>query len=308
MLGGCSILTYLGMIVAAQILFGVLQFVQTYFLRPAKNLSKMGKWSIVTGSTDGIGMEMAKQLARKGQNIILISRTQSKLDAVAAEIEAESKVQTKTVQIDLTDFSEAKKAEVQALVDSLEVGILVNNAGMSYPHAQYYHETAPGLQDKLIRVNCDSVATLTSICLPKMLDRKTGAVVNVSSGASVVPQSLYAGYAGAKAYVTVMTENLIREYSNKGISFSAHIPLFVVSKMSKIRRSSLTVPSAKAYAKDAVKQIGYDGIISPNMIHGLMLGVMSIVPLFLKEMAIDKMHHDIRKRALRKAAKAKKSG
>lgn len=71
--------------------YALLQFLKSfyqYFLRPAKNLTKFGKWAVITGATDGIGKAYATALAKKGMSVLLISRTESKLKAVKEEIDS----------------------------------------------------------------------------------------------------------------------------------------------------------------------------------------------------------------------------
>lgn len=291
-------------LLATKTAISVLRFVNTYFIRPAQDPAKFGKWSVVTGATDGIGKAIALQLAKKRQNVILISRTQSKLDDVAKQVESFG-VQAQTVQVDFNDFNSEKQAEVSAAVEGKEVGILVNNVGLSYPYAMYAHELEAGYLEKLVAINCDSMIKMTNILLPQMLGRGKGVVSNVSSAASVVPQPLYAGYAGVKALVNSFTENMARDYTSKGITFQTQIPMFVVSKMSKIRRSSLTVPTPDTYAKAAVKQFGYTGTLSPYWVHELMLVTINSIPSALAEMYINSLHHNIRRRALKKLGKSK---
>ena len=173
------------------------------FLRPGKNLKKLGSWAIVTGATDGIGKGYAKEFARKKINVILVSRTQSKLEEVAKELESKYKVETKIVAVDFSKPDEVAKgyAAIQSLVDQLEVGILVNNVGVSYPYAMYLHEMDDELVQSIISVNIDPLTRLTKMVIPGMVKRKRGAIVNIGSGAaSVIPSDpLYSVYAGTKA-------------------------------------------------------------------------------------------------------------
>ncbi|RHY25195.1 hypothetical protein DYB32_008475, partial [Aphanomyces invadans] len=90
----------IGLLVLAKIGLTLLSGFYAFFLRGGKKLTKYGKWAIVTGATDGIGKATALELARKGMNIVLISRTQSKLDEVATEITTKyNTVSVKTVSV-----------------------------------------------------------------------------------------------------------------------------------------------------------------------------------------------------------------
>merc|ERR1719397_2016307 len=131
-----------------------------------------------------------------------------------------------------------------------------------------------------------------------------GFVINVSSGASVLPHDLYVGYASCKAYVNKFTEDMNREYNKDGIVFQCQTPLYVTSKMSKIRKTSLTVASPEQYARACNSHIGYAGIVSPVFIHALILMIFEFVPSFFIETMITSMHRMIRARALKKNKKS----
>lgn len=105
-------------------------------------------WMAVLSRVDGIGKGFVKQLAKKGMNVLLISRTASKLEETVAEVSQKyPKVQYKTLAIDFSNFDEAARQRVADAIRDLEVGVLINNVGMSYPFCKYFHE----LTDKEVR-------------------------------------------------------------------------------------------------------------------------------------------------------------
>ena len=86
-----------------------------YFLRPSKNLKKLGEWAVVTGATDGIGKAYAFKFAKKGLNIVIISRTKAKLDTVKDEIEEKYPgVSVKVVVCDYSDFNPTVRSKVSS--------------------------------------------------------------------------------------------------------------------------------------------------------------------------------------------------
>ncbi|KAJ8951942.1 hypothetical protein NQ318_013609 [Aromia moschata] len=107
-------------------------FIATKLHINAVNLRETGKWAVVTGATDGIGKAYAELLAKKGLKIVLISRTQSKLDDVAKEIEQKYNVETKTIAANFTNTT-VIYSEIDKQLTGLDIGVLVNNVGMSYP-------------------------------------------------------------------------------------------------------------------------------------------------------------------------------
>lgn len=273
------------------------------FLRPAIKLTKYGSWSVITGSTDGIGKETAIELARKGQNVVLISRTQAKLNEVKAEIKhTYMNIKVKTIQADFSNFDIETQKRVMDTLETLDIGILVNNVGMSYPHAEYLEFLSVKKVEAICNINCTSMVLLTRLLLPHLLKKKSSCVVNVSSAGGFIPHQLYSVYAASKAFVTNFTNNMKLEHGPNGVIFQTQVPFLVVSKMSKIRQTSLTVPSAKKYAYYAVSQIGYSGTISPHPIHSIMFSLLCLTPWFLSSIVIDRRHKSIRKRAYRKKA------
>jgi len=277
------------------------KWIWTNLLRQPTKPSKFGKWACVTGATDGIGKAYALELAKKhNMNILLISRTQSKLDAVAKEITDATDVKVDTIAVDFSDFNKEKQAEVAAKAKEYEIGVLVNNVGMSYPSAMYYHDTTIEMQQKLIAINVDSVMAMTHLLLPGMMDRKKGFVVNVSSAASLAPQELYVGYGAVKSYVNNFTYNMNLEYNRKGIYFQVQTPLYVVSKLAKIRKPSFTTPTPKGYVKSAMGHFGWPGQVSPFLVHALIMAVTSALPAWLYETLLSKMHHGIRRKYIKK--------
>jgi len=285
------------------------KFISCYILRQPKSMKEFGKWAIITGSTDGIGKAMAIDYAKKGLNIVLISRTQSKLDAVAKEVQVAGgpNCKVETLAIDFGDFTEEQQKAVAKIADKHKIQILVNNVGMSYPHAMYYHETTVEMQESLLRINCESMAVMTHLVLKTMRENGAGFVINISSGASVLPHDFYVGYASCKAYVNKFTAEMNREYNRFGIFFQCQIPLFVASKMSKLRRSSLTVASPEQYAKASKAHFGHPGLVSPFFMHALILLIFDFMPTYVIENIITPMHKSIRSRALKKMQKKNSS-
>ena len=176
-----------------------------HFLRPAKTLSRYGSWALITGCTDGIGKAYAFLLAKHRINLILVGRSKEKLDTLVSEIKERSgDVKVKTVVLDLTHPDlETGLSTIKQLVSELDVGILINSAGLSYPYARFFHEVDEELTKNLLRMNVEAIVRMVQIVLPGMIERKRGAIINIGSGASSILPSepLYALYAATKGYV-----------------------------------------------------------------------------------------------------------
>jgi len=261
--------SYFAFIGAISVSFVALKFVasvwsgfKAYVLSPmlglGADLKSFGSWAVVTGSTDGIGKLYAFELARRGINVVLISRSADKLKVIAQEIESKYHVSTKCVAIDFTGDIDIYD-EIAEQLRGLEVGILVNNVGMGYDFPHFLTELATN-QDyaKLINVNCNGVTLMTRLILPQMVERKKGVVINISSFSGAIPTPLLTVYSATKAYVDFFSRGVQAEYSSKGIIVQSVLPGFVATKMSKIRKASLMAPSPESYVRSALSTVGVE--------------------------------------------------
>mmetsp|Transcript_16135 Transcript_16135/g.44961 ORF Transcript_16135/g.44961 Transcript_16135/m.44961 type:complete len:336 (+) Transcript_16135:162-1169(+) len=271
----------LGAFVVARVVLAFIGGVWRYFLRPGKNLRKSyGEWAVVTGATDGIGKAFCEQLAKQKINVVLVSRTESKLQELSSSLENTYKVQTRYVVVDFSKTTAETWSKVSQCISNLDVGILINNVGMSYPHAEFLDVLEEQVIADITQINVHCTTQMIRTVLPVMLKKEKGAVVNVGSGAATVLPSdpLYSVYAGTKGYVDQLTRSLAVEYAGKGIDFQLQAPLYVATKMAKIRRASLTAPSSATYAKAGLKQLGYEMVCTPYWVHAFMWTVLSCLP------------------------------
>ncbi|KAK6930905.1 Short-chain dehydrogenase/reductase SDR [Dillenia turbinata] len=270
--------TTLGFILVCKTLFNFLKWVWVVFLRPPKNLKIYGSWALVTGSTDGIGKALSVELASKGLNLILVGRNPTKLESMAIEIKEKfgHDVEIKNVVIDFAKASGEEIFEiVKEAVKDVDVGILVNNAGLAYPYPRYFHEVDDELLDDVIKVNIDSVNWVTRAVLPGMMQKKRAAILNIGSGSTVYVPSypLYTIYAATKAYNSMLSKCLSLEYKHHGIDVQCQAPMLVATKMTKIRRSSFFTPFPEEYARASLRWIGYGSL----WILKLFLGILKWV-------------------------------
>jgi short-subunit dehydrogenase len=178
--------------------------------------------ALVTGASAGIGACIARELAARGHNLVLVARRKQRLDALATELVAKHGIRAQTLSCDLA--KPASRARLPGRVEGLrlDVEILVNNAGFATNGP--FHESDPARELEQVRVLVEAVVALTSAFVPAMVDRGRGAVLNVSSTAGLQPLPYSAGYSAAKAYVLTFSEALHHELARHGITVTALAP------------------------------------------------------------------------------------
>uniref|UniRef100_A0A8D8TT13 Hydroxysteroid dehydrogenase-like protein 1 n=1 Tax=Cacopsylla melanoneura TaxID=428564 RepID=A0A8D8TT13_9HEMI len=246
---------------------------------------KFGSWAVVTGSTDGIGQAYAHELARRGINIILISRTLDKLIKTAKEVESAHGVKTKIIAADMSE-GKAAMDKIKTELEGHTIGILVNNVGANYTYPMYLDEIPEKDLWNLINLNIATTTMLTKLVLPQMKERGKGAIVNVSSSSEGQPWPLFTVYAASKIYIKYFSEALRIEYQQHGITVQHISPAFVSTKMNdfsfRVRNKSFFVPDATQYARSAVSTLGVTDTSTGFWVHGIQAFFTNLCPLYFR--------------------------
>lgn len=302
------ILATFGILFLASIAFRALRSIYKILIRPAVNFKKLGEWAVITGATDGIGKAYALALAKKGMSIVLISRTESKLQAVQKEIEEKKLdgVKVKYIACDYSTFDKKKRDDVASVISDLDIGVLINNVGVSYKFPKYYDELTDDEVFSLMEMNITSTTWMTKIVLSGMVERKRGAVVNIASAAGLYTMPLLAGYSAAKGYIEKFSRGLSAEYKSKNITVQCQVPFYVATKLAKMRKS-MTVPTPTEYVQRAITWIGQrDPVAYPIMLHAIQGYVLDTLPAGIVDKVVLNMHLGIRKAGLKKEARLAK--
>lgn len=240
------------------------------------NVRKLGDWAVVTGATDGLGKAYAQELARKGLNIVLISRSLFKLQTVAKEIETEYGVKTRVIDVDFTGGREIYE-RIGAQLQDLDIGVLVNNVGMSYNFPEFFNVLPDGadLCTRLMHCNILSVTGMTLLVMPKMAEKRKGLILNVSSASAVLPSPLLSMYASTKAFVDKFSRDLALEAQHVGVTVQCVMPGFVATNMSRFK-SSMTVPSPKQFVRGHMNTLGLEVSSGGYWVHKIQLALFTL--------------------------------
>ncbi|HZA11847.1 SDR family oxidoreductase [Mycobacterium sp.] len=181
-----------------------------------------GERALVTGASSGIGAAFARELARRGADLVLVARSRAKLDALADELATTFGVSADVAVTDLAKPAAADELASDLRDRGLQIDILVNNAGFGL-FAPLHDADGAALSD-MIRVNVAALVDLTRLYVPAMLERNHGAVINVGSTAGFQPVPYMAVYGATKAFVLSFTEALWAETRGTGVRVTAICP------------------------------------------------------------------------------------
>jgi short-subunit dehydrogenase len=177
---------------------------------------------LVTGASSGIGRELARRAARDRHDLALVARRRERLEELARELATRWGVTAQAFPADLEVPGAAEQVVVSAESRLGPVEVLVNAAGLG-THG-LFHQTPLESDRETIRINVLALTELTKLCVPGMVARGRGRIVNVASTAAFQPGPLMAVYYASKAYVLSFTEALAEELSGTGVTATALCP------------------------------------------------------------------------------------
>jgi short-subunit dehydrogenase len=183
--------------------------------------SKFLGTALITGASSGIGAVYADRLARRGYDLILVARNAERLNTLAARLKAQTGVNIRVQQADLTDRADLKSVE-QILREDASITLLVNNAGSATPGGF----AAPDLdaQEQVIQLNVTAVMRLAGAVIPAFVARGSGAIINIASVLAYGPEIMPGVYPATKAFVAAFSQGLQSELGGRGLYVQAVLP------------------------------------------------------------------------------------
>lgn len=182
----------------------------------------MKNYTLITGATGGIGIELATVFAKNNHNLILTGTSSTKLEQLKKHLNSQYDVDIYTIDKDLTHPSSAKDIYDEVTNQQMNVDILCNNAG--FGDYGLFHTLDLSKQSNMVEVNVQSLMKLTYLFLQDMIQKKHGKIMNTCSTAAFQPGPFMATYYASKAFVLSFSEALYKEVKDQGIHVMALCP------------------------------------------------------------------------------------
>lgn len=215
----------------------------------------MTNTALITGASNGIGLELAKIHAQRGGDLVLVARSENKLNKLKRELEQRHRINATVIVADLSVPDAAQQVFQQTEMLGLTIDVLINNAGFG-GHG-FFHERDLAAEQSMIQVNITTLTNLTHLYLQGMVARRRGKILNVSSTASFMPGPLQAVYYATKAYVTSFSQAVAEEVAEHNVTVTALCPGAVATGFVDAGDLQGVAAFDKAKSAESVAQVGY---------------------------------------------------
>ncbi|MGB0495711.1 MAG: SDR family NAD(P)-dependent oxidoreductase [Kangiellaceae bacterium] len=187
------------------------------------------KTAMITGASEGIGRCFAEIFAKNKHDLVLVARSEDKLQKLAQELSSKYEIKVHVYAADLIPPDSAKKLFDKLALAEIQIDILVNNAGMM--QIEKLHECNVEQLNRLIQLNIQSLVNMCYQFVGPMVERSQGKILNVGSIASFMPMPGFAAYGASKAFVLSFSEGIAEELKSKGVSVTCVCPGMTETKM-----------------------------------------------------------------------------
>jgi len=236
--------------------------------------------ALVTGATSGIGHAFCRELAERGNNLVIVARHRARLENVSDELRARHSVNVEILAADLSKRTQLRRVADRVADRERPIDLLVNNAGFTTSRSLLKGDLAD--EEAMLDVLCRAVLVLSHAGALSMRERGRGHIINVSSVAGFVPTSTYGA---SKAWVTAFTETLAHELEGSGVSATALCPGFTRTEFHE--RANLDMSGtpkamwleADWLVRDCLDDVRAGKVVSiPGVQYKVIAGVAQLVP------------------------------
>ncbi len=251
--------------------------------------------ALITGASNGIGLELAKIHASKGGDLVLVARSITKLNELKQELENKYKVKVCTIGKDLSISTATQQVYEETKTQNIEIDYLINNAG--FGDFGMFVETDWDKELQMINLNITTLTQFTKLYLQDMVKRGSGKVMNVASTAAFQSGPTMAVYFATKAYVLSFSEAIDNEVSDKGVTVTTLCPGATQSGFQEAAamQDSALFKGKKLPTSKEVAQYGYKAMMKGQTIaiHGFMNSILANSIRFLPRALVVKITRKI---------------
>ena len=216
----------------------------------------MKKYTLITGASSGLGLELAKLYGEDGNNLLLISSNKANLEKAKKELEKEVKVEIEVLALDLSNPDNFDKVKKFTDTHKIRVTNLVNCAG--FGDRTDFVDMDIEKQIKMVELNCNAPMYLMHAYLKNMINAKEGHILNISSIAAFVPGPYMSTYHASKAFLTNLSESITRELKGTNVKVTTINPGPFESGFVKKAGNDYTFLKIKPISAKKVAEISYN--------------------------------------------------
>ena len=253
----------------------------------------IGKTALISGASYGIGLELAKLMASKGHDLVLLARTKMRLCEIQKNLQDEYGIEVYVIVCDLSLPNACEGVYQKIKMMDLEIDILINNAAIG--DWGLFVDSNIEKQKQMLQLNIVALTDLTRLFLPGMVKRRTGKIMNIASTAAFQPGPLMAVYYASKAYVLSFSSALAQELKGSGVTVTCLCPGPTATHFqgSTFPNEVRLTDGQRLADPDDVAKYGIKAMLKGQVVavHGVLNRIMAINVRFLPQWIILPLVH-----------------